>query len=90
LEESPGFVVILHMDVANTSLRNGSKPADLASELEKASDWLKSNLRAGPKRATEVEQEAVAAGISGRTLKRAKKKVGVHSEKKGDGWNWRL
>ena len=67
-----------------------SKSVGRASELEKASEWLKSLLSAGPKRASDVEQEAVAAGFSDRTLKRGKAKLGVQSEKKGDGWYWRL
>ena len=67
-----------------------SKSVGRASELEKASEWLKSLLSAGPKRASDVEQEAVAAGFSDRTLKRGKAELGVQSEKKGDGWYWRL
>ena len=61
-----------------------------STELEKASEWLKSLLRAGPKRATDVEQEAAAVGFSDRTLKRAKAEVRVQSDKKGDGWYWQL
>jgi putative DNA primase/helicase len=61
-----------------------------STELDKAAEWLKNILSSGTMRATEVEEGAVEAGFSERTLKRAKHEVGVRSEKRADGWYWEL
>jgi putative DNA primase/helicase len=61
-----------------------------STELDKAIEWLKNILSSGTMRATEVEEGAVEAGFSERTLKRAKHEVGVQSEKRADGWYWEL
>jgi hypothetical protein len=40
--------------------------------------------------AKDLIQDASDCGISKRTLDRAKKKLGVQSEKRGDKWYWNL
>jgi hypothetical protein len=61
-----------------------------------ATDWLLRYLQAGPRRATEVVAAAREAGISERTLERAKKEAGVESSLRTDAetgerfWKWRL
>jgi hypothetical protein len=47
-------------------------------------------LENGPKPAAEIEATMATASVSGRTLKRAKRELGVTSEKSGDRWIWRL
>ena len=64
-----------------------------------AEDFLRDILRDGPRPARDVESEAKEAGISWRTVNRAKKKLGVVAERRaesGDGlghtgrWYWSL
>lgn len=82
----------------------GSSPHDAAgllaipasaqerSEVAEAEDWLLERLAAGPVPAKEVQRNAVAAGIAGRTLARAKGRLGIASGKRGysQGWYWAL
>ncbi|MEI8230339.1 MAG: AAA family ATPase [Candidatus Peregrinibacteria bacterium] len=61
--------------------------------LDEAKDFLREALSMQPRRAAEVEREAEDAGISERTLKRAKKDIGTHTYRTGgrDGcWMWKL
>jgi hypothetical protein len=64
-----------------------------------AADFLRDVLKNGPRPAKDVEGEAKEAGISWRTVNRAKKKLGVVAERRaesGDGlgrtgrWYWSL
>jgi putative DNA primase/helicase len=59
---------------------------------ERAAEWLRRELADGARRAAELFAGAAAAGITRRTLKRAKKDLGVESEQVGkDGtteWCW--
>ena len=74
---------------------NGSdKPA-----RREAEDFLRDLLQGGPRPAKEIEGEAKEAGISWRTVNRAKKALGVTAERRatsGDGlggsgrWYWSL
>ena len=60
------------------------------SALEEAKDYIRETLAGGPRGAQVVLEEAHEAGISGVTLKRAKKDLGVVSKKAADGpWTWR-
>lgn len=65
-----------------------------APERREAEKWLREVLDAGPVASKEVEAAAKAAGLSMRTLKRAKESIGVESFKEGFGrdavWHWRL
>ena len=47
-------------------------------------------LEDGPLEATSVQAEAKEAGICETTLHRAKKSLGIRSDKDGDRWHWRL
>jgi RecA-family ATPase len=57
-----------------------------------AEDFLREFLAGGPAPAKDGEEHARAIGIAPRTLKRARKKLGVVAEKGGlrEGWTWRL
>ena len=55
---------------------------------DQAESFLKWNLKHGPARQASLEKQAKEQGISTATLKRAKKKCGVLSEQRADGWWW--
>ena len=55
---------------------------------QEAEDFLKAELSEAPMTATEVLFHAKGAGISERTLRRAKSKLRVGSEKLADAWCW--
>src|ERR687893_845624 len=61
------------------------------SAMEEAKGFLHQELASGPVAAEQARKAARAAGVSERTLKRAKKELGVRSKKEGDGtWSWVL
>jgi hypothetical protein len=60
---------------------------DRAGKVDEACKWLEQFL-AGDKPAREAHEAAKQQGISPRTLKRAKAKLGVESEKTEEGWVW--
>ncbi len=61
------------------------------TKLGAAMDWLRTSLKAKPLPAKEVHGVAEKEGISPRTLKRAKKALGINSEKSQEGhWVWVL
>jgi putative DNA primase/helicase len=57
---------------------------------ERAGDLLLSLLASGPKPYAEVERQTEGAGFSLRTVQRAKEKLGILSEKRGEQWFWKL
>lgn len=67
------------------------EPADpeQRSAFSEAKDFLVKELADGRVDAELVKKDARAAGVSERTLKRAKRALGVRSEKEADGtWSW--
>ena len=60
------------------------------SALSEAKEFLRQKLGEVPVAAEEVKKDARGAGISERTLKRAKSALGVKSRKQGDVWYWVL
>ncbi|MEI8230584.1 MAG: AAA family ATPase [Candidatus Peregrinibacteria bacterium] len=70
-----------------------SDSANSGSAMDEAKKFLRETLSIQPRRAAEVEREAEDAGISLTTLKRAKKDIGILTDKIGgkDGfWMWKL
>jgi hypothetical protein len=63
-----------------------------AKELADAMELLKEMLAAGPVRAAEVMSQARGQGFSERTLRRAKKKLGVVAFRRAHmgPWEWKL
>lgn len=63
---------------------------------DEAEDWLRELLASGPKRASEVQREARQAGISEKSLRRARERLGIRPKKQGGffggnpGWVWEL
>src|SRR6516225_8896064 len=83
---------------ADQVLAANENASDRPAQTE-AEDFLRDLLRDGPRPAKDVEAEAKEAGISWRTVNRAKKTLGVVAERKaerGDGlgrsgrWYWSL
>ncbi len=62
------------------------------SAIDKAKLWLQVVLADGPMDATEVLQKAKAEGITEKTVRRAKKAIGVEAVKLAmdGGWSWSL
>jgi putative DNA primase/helicase len=58
--------------------------------LNEAKEFLKKVLGDGPLEATSVQVKAKEAGICETTLQRAKRSLGIKSDKNGDRWHWRL
>jgi putative DNA primase/helicase len=75
---------------ANDLLRPGDDGHH--SERDEATEFLRVELAAGPRPAKAVKAAARDAGISEITLKRAKRELGVRSQKAdfGKGWKWAL
>ena len=59
-------------------------------EIRRIADLARAMLEDGPKSATECEAKLKAANIRTTTAKKAKRELGVKSEKKGSVWFWRL
>ena len=66
------------------------KSEDGGEALNEAKEFLKKVLGDGPLEATSVLAKAKEAGICETTLHRAKRSLGIKSDKDGDGWHWRL
>lgn len=70
------------------------EPEDIEdrSERMEAMDWLKDYLSGGPVSSKKAYEDAKKAGHAERTLKRAKKALGVISRKDAfnQGWSWEL
>jgi len=69
--------------IAGTDLRE-------SSQLDQAKDWLNEFLSEGPKLHSDIRSAANDAGISYRTLERAKKALSVQSERLTKGSYWSL
>ena len=47
-------------------------------------------LAGGPKSSNAIRKDALGAGISWRTIERAKKRLGIKAIQSSDGWAWSL
>jgi AAA domain len=76
---------------ADEALRANDDGVDRKAATE-AEEFLRDKLSKGPIPAKEGEAHAQALGIAPRTLKRARKRLGVIAAKSGmqEGWVWRL
>jgi putative DNA primase/helicase len=61
---------------------------------QEAQDWLREVLAAGPRKASEVQKDARGAGISDKSLRAAREKMGIKPHKETTvehgAWHWRL
>jgi hypothetical protein len=62
------------------------------SAVDEAAEWLQGVLADGPRSSSDIFGQAEAEGFSERTVKRAKKKLGIETAKAGmsGGWCWQL
>ena len=81
------------MTAADLVRRRTAKGPDPAAK-ENAAEWLAAELLNGARKATEIKILAEKAGISERTLKRAKADLGVVAKQVSGqshgGWTWEL
>jgi|GEM_PF-1873603 len=78
---------------ADDLVRPHGPPPAASPARDAAEEWLEAALAGGERLARELLPEAEAAGISERTLKRAKHRLGVVVEKRGGmngAWYWTL
>jgi hypothetical protein len=68
----------------------GRTPGRPDEQVQEAEKFLVAALANGPVAVTKLEKDAKAAGISWRTVQRAKSHLKVFSWKNGDCWAWRL
>ena len=61
-----------------------------AEKRQSAEEWLADRLASGPVSSTTIQAEAERAGVTERTLWRAKKELGVDAIKNGATWVWQL
>ena len=66
---------------------NGIEPG--INKLDEACEFLNEELSSGSVSVTSIKEHADKLGISDKTLKRAKNKLGIGSKKQSDGtWAW--
>jgi hypothetical protein len=75
---------------AKELLNGAQQTAEEQSALSEAKDFLRDFLKNGPMNTTATEDAAKAAGISPRTLKRARAALGIKSEKSDKTGYWVL
>ena len=71
-------------------LAAGSGAGRPDTERREAKDWLREALSEGPVAVHDLQDDAEAAGMAWRTIKRAKEDLNVKSERIGTVWQWRL
>lgn len=68
----------------------GAFKDESGSKVKVTGGWLRNIIGTEGHLATEIFEAAKAAGISEKTLRRAKTELGVVSEKSASGWFWRM
>jgi putative DNA primase/helicase len=78
--------------IADEALAASASAKTTDNAVAEAEEWLADLLRAGPIPAKEAEEQAHAAGIAERTLRRARKTLGIVARRDGKngGWRWYL
>jgi hypothetical protein len=71
---------------------SGTTDLESTSSQDEAADFLRATLRDGPMATKKVKDEVRNAGLSWRTIRRAKEAMGVTASKSGmeGGWQWTL
>ena len=83
--EVPAFEWIGPSDLTIHDVMAGTS-SDQSSVLDDAVEFLRTQLKDGPKLTKLVEKNGEKYGYAKRTLDRARSELGVHSEKGKDGW----
>jgi putative DNA primase/helicase len=76
---------------ANEAMKTSHNP-ESSGALTEAKEFLQEQLSDGPKAVKEIERLAADLEIKARTLRRARKELGVKTSKDGysEGWSWSL
>jgi hypothetical protein len=79
-------------DALATENGEHEKPGPAPEARNRAAEWLRDLLKAGPMAVAAIEAEVEAAGYAWRTVHRAKDELGVkpYREQFGGAWIWRL
>jgi putative DNA primase/helicase len=87
-----GYSASIQLEGASaSSAADTLSTGDERSALREAAEWLRGELAAGPQQAGAMQRAAEAAGISLKTLRRAREKVCKRPYKQGEGpWYWEL
>jgi RecA-family ATPase len=82
----------LAVEVTADEALRAENSSETPSKIDAAATFLEEYLGKGEKKSQDVELAAMDKGISERTLKRARRKLGIKSLKDGfsAGWKWRL
>ena len=93
--ETVRLVELGESELGHSDLLAPTADEEERSALDEATEFLRAELAAGPRPAKAMKREAKDAGIKTETLKRAKKRLGVKSEREGGvaaqgAWVWRL
>lgn len=78
------------VDVTAEDLCRAADSREVRSALVDATEFLQEALKGGPVRQQDVVRQAKEQSIAKRTLDRAKKSLGVRSEKREGFWVWRI
>lgn len=69
-----------------------SEDTESRSQTDEAMDWLRQELCVGPTKASDVQKQARLAGISEKSLRRARERLNIrpHKSEFSGGWTWAL
>lgn len=86
------FPTALGLTVGNEGVKFGLAPSQPKVEgpMDRAIDLLRALLQDEPQPADAIKAEFDGAGISEKTMKRAKARLGIVSRKDKTGWSWSL
>lgn len=90
VEAENGYPRIEWGESFNLNAQDVLNPSRTLSKVEEAAEWLTKHLADGSGSADSVVAAGKEAGLSKRTLERAKPKAGVESYREGDTWYWHL
>jgi len=83
--------IVWHPQYVEITANEAMAAAGSHTAKREAREFLHERLKAGPVRADELVEEAKQEGIAEKTLRRAKKELGVRSRKEHEGgWFWEL
>ena len=79
-----------YVDISATEAMSAAADSRSPGAGEQARTFLRDLLSRGAVPQKDIEEAAKAEGISERTLRRAKQKLGVRARKDGDRWLWEM
>ena len=77
-------------EASMASTARAAAPSQSRAVRRSVDQWLMNRLEAGPVKVREIAIAAQAAGMSMRTVERAKRRLGIKADRSGKGWCWSL